>query len=107
MAGLTRGTVCSINLGPARGRAQAGRRYAVVVQNPELWALSTVVVVPTSTAARPASFRPAIVVGGEQTRVLCEQVRTVDAQRLGAAVGSVSLDELRAIDDALSVVLDL
>lgn len=107
MAGLTRGTVCPVDLGPRRGHEQAGRRFAVVVQHPELWALSTVVVVPTSTRARAASFRPQITVDGARTRVLCEQLRTVDAHRLGAAVGTVTFDELRAIDDALTLVLDL
>jgi len=65
------------------------------------------VVIPTSTSARPATFRPEIIVEGRSTRVLCEQIRTVDAQRLGATIGMLSAAELRAVEDALELVLEL
>ena len=48
----------------ARGHEQRGARYAVVVQADEFLALSTVMVSPTSTRARPATFRPEIEVDG-------------------------------------------
>ena len=102
MAELTRGSVCS-----TAGREQSGRRYAVVVQSDDLWLLNTVVVVPTSTSARAATFRPEIVVAGEPTRVLCEQLRTVDAQRIGRPVAMLTVDELSRVEDALEVVLEL
>lgn len=107
MAELTRGSVCRVELGRTAGREQSGRRYAVVIQSDDLWLLSTVVVVPTSTSARAATFRPEIVVQGERTRVLCEQIRTVDAQRIGGAVGVLSAQELRSVEEALEVVLEL
>lgn len=107
MAELTRGSVCSVRLGRTAGRAQAGRRYAVVVQSDDLGLLNTVVVVPTSTSARAATFRPEIVVEGEPTRVLCEQIRTVDAQRIAGPVATLTIDELRRVEDALEVVLEL
>ncbi|MDP5184227.1 type II toxin-antitoxin system PemK/MazF family toxin [Blastococcus sp. BMG 814] len=43
----------------ARGHEQAGSRYAVVVQSDQL-PLSTWMVAPTSTSARPATFRPEV-----------------------------------------------
>jgi mRNA interferase MazF len=94
---------------PAQGRGheQQGARYAVVVQADEFLALSTVLVSPTSTHARPASFRPAIAVGGVQTRVLVEQTTVVDPQRLGRSAGRLDAHELRAVDDALMLVLGL
>ena len=107
MAELTRGSVCSVSLGRASGREQSGQRYAVVVRSDDLWLLNTVVVVPTSTSARAATFRPEIVVAGQRTRALCEQVRTVDAQRLGSSVGIISAAELTSVEDALEVVLEL
>ena len=107
MAELTRGTVCRVRLGRTAGREQSGRRYAVIVQSDDLWLLNTVVVVPTSTAARGATFRPEIVVEGKRTRVLCEQIRTLDAQRTGAPVGTLSAAELSSVEDALEIVLDL
>ncbi|MGI8593605.1 MAG: type II toxin-antitoxin system PemK/MazF family toxin [Solirubrobacteraceae bacterium] len=107
MAELTRGSICNVALGRTSGREQAGRRYAVVVQSDELSLLNTVVVVPTSTSARPATFRPEIVVAAQRTRALCEQIRTVDAQRIGAVVGMLSAAELRSVEDAMEIVLEL
>ena len=88
----------------ARGREQTGVRLAVVLQSDAL-PLSTLLVAPTSTAARPATFRPEIQVGRERTRVLVEQTSAVDPTRLGASVGFLSLDELQRVDAALRVVL--
>jgi mRNA interferase MazF len=91
----------------ARGREQRGARYAVVVQADELMALSTTLVAPTSTSARAAMFRPTIDIGGTETKVLVEQTTVVDPQRLGRSAGRLEADELRAVDDALQLVLGL
>jgi mRNA interferase MazF len=91
----------------ARGREQRGARYAVVVQGDEFMALSTTLVSPTSTSARSATFRPTIKLNGEETRVLVEQTTVVDPQRLGHSAGRLDADELRAVDDALALVLAL
>jgi mRNA interferase MazF len=91
----------------ARGREQRGARHAVVVQADELLGLSTVIVAPTSTRARPASFRPSIDLGGAETRVLVEQVTVVDPRRLGRSAGRLEAGELRAVDEALALVLGL
>jgi mRNA interferase MazF len=89
----------------ARGREQRGARYAVVVQADEFMALSTTLVSPTSTSARSATFRPTIELDGGETRVLVEQTTVVDPQRLGRSAGRLDVDELRAVDDALALVL--
>jgi mRNA interferase MazF len=90
-----------------RGREQRGARYAVIVQADEFLDLSTTLVAPTSTRARSASFRPTITVGGQETRVLVEQTTVVDPQRLGRSAGRLEAHELRAVDEALSLVLGL
>jgi mRNA interferase MazF len=91
----------------ARGREQSRARYAVVVQANELLALSTVLVAPTSTGASPATFRPEIRVGGTMTRVMTDQLRAVDAGRLGRSAGRLEASELYAVDRALATVLSL
>jgi mRNA interferase MazF len=91
----------------ARGREQRGARYAVVVQADEFMVLSTTIVSPTSTNASPATFRPTIELDGAQTRVLAEQTTVVDPKRLGHSAGRLDADELRAVDDALALVLGL
>lgn len=90
-----------------RGREQAGPRYGVIVQADQLLGLSTAIVAPTSRSAAPATFRPAIELDSESTRVLVEQLRSVDVERLGELAGRLSGQEQRAVDDALALVLDL
>jgi mRNA interferase MazF len=104
---VVRGDVHAIALPRRRGHVQHGRRFAVIVQADDLLALSTIVVCPTSTATPPASFHPEITLGDESTRVMCEMVGAVDARALGAPVGHLTIDEMRAVDDALELVLDL
>jgi mRNA interferase MazF len=90
----------------SRGHEQSEARYVVVVQSDQV-PLSTWLVAPTSTSARPASFRPEIEIGGQLTRVLAEQTAAVDASRLGKNVGHLSLEEMRRVNSALRIVLDL
>jgi len=88
-----------------RGREQRGVRYAVVVQADEFLHLSTTLVAPTSTSAMPATFRPTIHLMGAAMRVIVEQTAVVDPQRLGRSVGRLDAGELRAVDDALALIL--
>ncbi len=90
-----------------RGHEQRGARYAIVVQADEFLGLSTTLVAPTSTSARPASFRPVITVMGRETRVIVEQTTVVDPQRLGASAGRLDSAELGAVDEALALILSL
>jgi mRNA interferase MazF len=95
---------------PPRGtrvHEQRGARFAVIVQADEFLDLSTTLVAPTSTSARAASFRPTIVIGRRKTRVLVEQTSVVDPQRLGRSAGRLEASDVRAVDDALSLILGL
>lgn len=89
-----------------RGHEQHGRRYAVVVQSDQ-FPLSTWLVAPTSTSARAASFRPEVDIGGRATLVLVEQTAAVDPARLGDSHGHLAFDELRRVEAALRLVLEL
>jgi mRNA interferase MazF len=77
------------------------------VQSDDLQFLSTWIVAPTSTSARPATFRPSVEIDGTRTLVLVEQASAVDPSRLGDHVGHLGFDELRAVDAALRLVLSL
>jgi mRNA interferase MazF len=46
-------------------------------------------------------------IGGKTTRVLVEQTAAIDPARLGASSGHLTFDELRHVDAALRLVLDL
>ncbi len=104
---VVRGDIHAIVLPGRKGHVQQGRRFAVVVQADDLLALSTIVVCPTSTSTPPASFHPEISIDDQTTRVMCEMVGAIDARSLGGQVGHLTLDEMRAVDDALELVLDL
>jgi mRNA interferase MazF len=77
------------------------------VQADELMTLSTVVIAPTSRSVRATSFRPEVVVGGQRTRVVVEQVRAVDPSRLGESQGRLTRSEIEDVDNALAAVLGL
>jgi mRNA interferase MazF len=104
---VTRGDIFRIRLPAGRGHEQRGSRYAVIVQADELLGLSTAIVAPTSRNAAPATFRPEVEVAGETTRVLVEQLRAVDLDRLDRHAGRLTLEEQRAVDAALELVLAL
>jgi mRNA-degrading endonuclease toxin of MazEF toxin-antitoxin module len=104
---VVRGDVFELTLPKGRGHVQHGRRFAVIVQADQTLGTSTRIICPTSTAVRPASFRPTIRIGDTTTRVLCEQVGAVDAQVLTRHVGHLALDEIRNVDAGLELVLDL
>ena len=91
----------------ARGHEQRGARYAVVVQADEFLDLSTTLIAPTSMSAIPASFRPSVTIEGDLTRILVEQTTVVDPERLGRSAGRLEASELRAVDEALLLVLGL
>jgi mRNA interferase MazF len=55
----------------------------------------------------PATFRPTITADRQETRVLAEQNAALDPLRLGRSTGRLDAAELRAVDDALLLVLSL
>ncbi|MDQ3477460.1 MAG: type II toxin-antitoxin system PemK/MazF family toxin [Actinomycetota bacterium] len=93
---------------PARGRGheQRGRRFAVVLQ-PDWLSLSTWIVAFTSSSARQTSFRPSVIIADQQTLVMCDQLDTVDLNRLTEPAGFLSMEEMQRVDEALTLVLDL
>ena len=104
---VVRGDVHPISLPRLRGHAQHGRRFCVIVQADDLLALSTAIVCPTSQSTPAASFHPDVTVDGERMKVMCEMVGAVDAAALGDRVDHLSHEEMRSVDDALALVLDL
>lgn len=104
---MLRGDVFRFKLPMGIGHEQHGDRYGVVVQADQFLPRSVVIVAPTSTSARAASFRPEIDLDGRTTRVLVEQLGAVDASRLGDPSGHLSAEELWGVDEALATVLGL
>ena len=86
------------------GHEQRGPRYAVAIQSDGIL-LSTLIVAPTSTSAQEAIFRPEIELDGTRTRVLVDQMRAVDASRLGDFAGRLDSMEMGEVDRAVRLML--
>jgi mRNA-degrading endonuclease toxin of MazEF toxin-antitoxin module len=78
-----------------------------VIQSDALAPLSTVLVAPTSQSALNTHFRPVIILRSEQTKVLVEQLAAIDVRRASEVVGHVTIEELWAIDEAVTLVVGL
>ena len=105
---MIRGAVYPIDLGDARrGHEQRGRRLGLVISiEQDAW--STVTVLPTSTSAQASAFRPEVVVAGRETKILIDQVRTIDTSYvLGELVDYLSPNDLAQVEHSLTRYLGL
>ena len=65
-------------------------------------------VLPTSTSAQPSVFRPEVVTAGRETKILIDQVRTIDVSYVaGDLVDYLSRDDMAQVEHSLSRYLDL
>ena len=104
---MRRGDIFSLSLPRGKGHEQQGKRFGVVVQSDAFLPRSVVLVAPTSTSAKPASFRPEIEFEGTLTKVLVEQMGAIDTNRLGEIAGHLSAEEQWGVDTAVLTVLGL
>jgi mRNA interferase MazF len=110
-----RGEVWHANLDPPRtgGHEQAEPRPVIIVQTNDLEPLRTVVVVPLTTNLSRGTFISGVLVPAAETGLpqdsvaLCEQVTTIDRQRLAYRRGEMSRRKMREIENALHWVLGL
>ncbi len=66
-----------------------------------------VVICRTSRSAFPGTFHPEVTIADQPTQVMCEMVGAVDPRALGERVGHLTREELRAVEDALLLILYL
>ena len=99
---MIRGAVYRIDLGRSRGHEQGGKRLGLVV-SPSDSPLSVVTVVPTSTSAGRSVHRPELEIEGRQTRMLIDQIRSIDVDYVvGDPVDYLTRDQLAEVDLALA-----
>ena len=108
-AGPRRGSIWWVDLDPTRGAEIRKTRPALVLSADALNRVRrTVVIVPISTGPEP---RPPIVVAvpsaGVGSVAVCDQVRAVDRARLTRMVGTLSMEDLRAVEAGVRAVLAL
>lgn len=103
---MIRGSVYQVDLGKPRGHQQGGRRYGLVI-SPSNSPLTVVTIIPTSTAARAASFRPEIELAGQTTRLLVDQLRTIDTDYVGEPVDYLTHDQMTRVEEVVAHYLGL
>jgi mRNA interferase MazF len=105
---VIRGAVYPVDLGDVkRGHEQRGRRLGLVMSIQQS-AWSTVTIIPTSTSAQASVFRPEAVFAGRATRILVDQIRTIDVCYVtGELVDYLSRDDMAQVDHTLARYLDL
>jgi mRNA interferase MazF len=106
---MKRGEVWWTEFDPAKGVEVRKTRPAIILSVDQVnRARGSVIVVPLSTAPRPyPPISVAVTSVGRPSIAKCDQVRAVDKSRLTRRVGSLSQDELRAVETALRQVLGL
>jgi mRNA interferase MazF len=115
---MLRGEIWHVDLAPARGNEANKRRPAVVVSNDRANATATrlgrgvVTVVPvTSNIAKVYPFQVLLLAAttglAVDSKAQVEQIRSVAAQRLLSRIGRVPAVEMRQIDEALRLHLEL
>ena len=100
---MIRGAVYPVDLGDAkRGREQRGRRLGLVISiGQNAWYVVTII--PTSTSAQASVFRPQVVIAGQQTKILIDQVRTIDVSFVtGELIDYLSQDDMGQVEHSLS-----
>lgn len=105
---VIRGAVYRVDLGEAkRGHEQRGRRLGLVLSPSSMpWGVATIV--PTSTTAQPAVFRPSMGIDGQETRFLVDRIRSIDTNYLiGDPVHYLEHDELAEVEYAVARYLGL
>ena len=113
MAGPARGEVWMVDLDPARGHEQAGRRPALVVSVDPFnhGPAGLVTVLPITTKAKGIPFHVQIKPpeGGLKSAsyIKCEDVRSAAKERLARRLGTISSPTQAAVDDRLRILLGL
>lgn len=105
---MIRGAIYRIDLAAAkRGHEQRGHRYGLIISPTDMdW--SVVTVVPTSTRAQATRFRPEVILAGVTTRLLVDQIRSIDTKYVvGEPEFFLSRHQLLAVERAIQHYLGL
>ena len=109
---LRRGEVWLVNFNPGRGSEQRGIRPALVIQNDtgNIYASTTIVAAITTTIKEfPIMVVLAVGDGGLRQRSMVNtgQILTIDKARLQKRLGRLSDSNMRRVETAIRVSLDI
>ena len=97
-ANIQRGEVYWVNLDPTVGAELKKTRPCLVVSPDDMNAvLPRVIIAPITSKGQPLGCRPEILLGGKPGRVLLDQIRCVDKNRLSGKLGEVNVAQWHKI----------
>jgi mRNA interferase MazF len=103
MSAGTRGEVWFVEPDPSVGSELRKERPCLIVQPADMDRLHTTIVVPMTSQGFAAPFRVATTFGSSKY-LLCDQVRSIDRQRLRRFAGRIDSDELGSVLRVLQAV---
>ncbi|MDO8271426.1 MAG: type II toxin-antitoxin system PemK/MazF family toxin [Gammaproteobacteria bacterium] len=93
MGVVKRGEVYWVNLDPTIGSEIRKTRPALIVSPDDMNAvLPRVIVAPLTSGGQSLGCRPEVKFQRKAARILLDQLRSVDKQRLGAMMGEIELE---------------
>ena len=111
---IKRGDLFWVNLNPARGSEQAGKRPVLVVQNDvgnEFAATTIIAPLTTKGFSKEYPTNVKIPRGAsglkDDSTTLLSQIRTIDKSRLERKIGHLPESYLRKVDEAIKISLGL
>lgn len=109
-----RGEVWYADLNPVRGSEQAGRRPVLDFQDNTVSRFTTTLVtIPFTSNMRRASLPTCVLVSaGEggltgESVLICHQMRSIDVQRLGTKLGTISDKTMMNVEDCVLFTLGI
>ncbi len=95
---IKRGEVYWVNLDPTIGTKIRKTRPALIISPDDMNAvLPRVIIAPLTSKGQPLGCRPEVEFKGKPSRILLDQIRTIDKQRLGAKMGEIELEQWHPI----------
>ena len=89
---IKRGEVYWVNLDPTIGTEIRKTRPALIISPDDMnAALPRVIIAPLTSHGQPLGCRPELMFEGKQARILLDQIRTIDKQRLSGKLGEIEL----------------
>ena len=106
---IKRGDVYWVNLDPATGTETKKTRPAVIISNDAQNRVGRrYIIAPiTSVVKTIYPFEAEIQIDNTPSKVMLDQIRTVDDQRLGQKLCTLSIEELSQIEKVLKLVLSI
>jgi len=90
---IKRGEVYWVNLDPTIGTEIRKTRPALVVSADDMnAALPHVIIAPLTSKSQPLGCRPELVFEGKPARILLDQIRSIDKQRLSEKLGNIDME---------------